>query len=184
MLSYKDILDLIKESSFTLIGYNFSDEKIKDELISNFNYVEIEEVNSSFSFKSFLRDFKLESILQSKNTPEYILLDLSNIRMPEGELIDKPKIIRSLCYKLRDEIYSESSGFPSTPQFKIILTTSLYRSVNSEGGDINNFKGGSEPIYTSDLVLTISDKQIKIIKNRFGNNDDNILYKVSNQIEQ
>ena len=178
-MSYKDILDLIKKSDFTLLGYTSLDERIKDEIISNFNYVEIKEVNSSFSFKSFLRDLKLESILESKNTPEYILLDLSNIRMPKGELIDKPKIIRSLCFKLKEDIYSEFSGFPSIPHFKIILTTCLYKSgVNSEGRDINNFKDGPSPIYTSDLVLSIFDKKIKIIKNRFGNNGDEILYNI------
>ena len=63
MLSYQDILNLIKKSDFTLVGYTFKDERIKDELLSNFNYVEIEEVNSSFSFKSFLRDLKIKSIL-------------------------------------------------------------------------------------------------------------------------
>ena len=53
MKTLNDLFDLIKQSTMTLVGYTFMDERIKDELISNFNYVEIEEIDSSFSFKSF-----------------------------------------------------------------------------------------------------------------------------------
>ena len=181
MLSYQDILNLIKESNFTLVGYTFKDERIKDELLSNFNYVEIKEVNSSFSFKSFLRDIKLKSILEdsSVKNPEYILLDVSNIRIQDTDsLSGRQKVIRKFVENLRNHLYTDYSGFPGTPQFKIILTSSLYRSgINSEGNDINNFSGGSQPIYVSDLALSIIDSKIKIIKNRFGNNGDEIVYK-------
>jgi len=181
MLSYQDILNLIKESNFTLVGYTFKDERIKDELLSNFNYVEIKEVNSSFSFKSFLRDIKLKSILEdsSVKNPEYILLDVSNIRIQDTDsLSGRQKVIRKFVENLRNHLYTDYSGFPGTPQFKIILTSSLYRSgINSEGNDINNFSGGSQPIYVSDLALSIIDNKIKIIKNRFGNNGDEIVYK-------
>lgn len=63
MKGYTELFSLIKQSDVTLIGYTFKDERIKDELISNFNYVEIEEIDSSFCFNSFLRDLKLESVL-------------------------------------------------------------------------------------------------------------------------
>ena len=62
MLSYKDLLNLIKESDFTLVGYTFKSERIKDEFISNFSYIEIEEIDSSFSFKQFIRDYKIKII--------------------------------------------------------------------------------------------------------------------------
>ena len=68
MKPLKDLCNLIEESKFTLIGYTFQDERIKDELISNFNYVEIKEIDSSFSFKSFLRsdgDYILYNTKQS-----------------------------------------------------------------------------------------------------------------------
>jgi trehalose/maltose hydrolase-like predicted phosphorylase len=54
MKSLNDLFDLIKQSDVTLIGYTFQDEKIKDELISNFNYIDVVEIDSSFSFKSLL----------------------------------------------------------------------------------------------------------------------------------
>jgi len=182
MLSYQDILNLIKKSDFTLVGYTFKDERIKDELLSNFNYVEIKEVNSSFSFKSFLRDLKLKSILEGGlvKKPEYILLDISNIRIQDTDsLSGRQKVIRKFVENLRNHLYTDYSGFPGTFQFKIILTSSLYRSAtNTENRDINNFSGGSAPIYSSDLAMTIIDNKITLIKNRFGNNGDEISYKV------
>lgn len=61
------LIKLIERSKITTIGYNFEDERIKDELISNFNCVEIKEIDSSFSFKSFLRNQKLNHILDDFN---------------------------------------------------------------------------------------------------------------------
>lgn len=181
MLSYQDILNLIKESDMTLVGYTFKDERIKDELLSNFNYVEIEEVNSSFSFKSFLRDLKIKFILENNSVknPEYILLDLNNIRLENNSLGDRQRVIKNVIENLRSQLYTDHSGFPLSPQFKFILTSSLYRSgVNSNNDGINNFSGGSGPIYSSDLVLSIIDRKITIIKNRFGNNGDEIVYNI------
>lgn len=59
MKDIKDLFDLVKQSEMTLIGYTFKDERVKDELVSNFNYIEIEKIDSSFSFKRFIRDVKL-----------------------------------------------------------------------------------------------------------------------------
>lgn len=60
MKDIKDLFDLVKQSEMTLIGYTFKDERVKDELVSNFNYIEIEKIDSSFSFKRFIRDVKLD----------------------------------------------------------------------------------------------------------------------------
>ena len=179
MLSYKDILNLIKESDFTLVGYTFKSERIKDEFISNFSYIEIEEIDSSFSFKQFVRDFKIKNILNntSVKNPEYVLIDLNNIVFQHTkDLGSRQKFIRSLVYKLRDDIYTDELSFPNKPNLRIIITCPLYKSTNSSDNNINNFIGGSGPIYTSDLALTIIDNKIKIIKNRFGNSGDEIVY--------
>ncbi len=179
MKKVSDLFDLVKQSTMTLVGYTFEDERIKDELISNFNYVEIEKIDSSFSFKSFLRDLKLKSILEntSVKNPEYLVLDLNNIRFKSDDLWNRQRQIGALVEHLRSQLYTDVSEFPSTPQFKFILTTPLYRSgVNSLGNDIKNFTGGSGPLYASDLAFTISNDKIRVIKNRFGYDGDEILY--------
>jgi hypothetical protein len=186
MKTLNDLFDLIKQSDVTLIGYTFQNERMKDELISNFNYIEVGQIDSSFSFRSFLRDLKLKSILENDSVkyPDYILLDTNNIPFKNNDaLYGRQKFLKTLVEDLRSQLYTDCSGFPGKPQFKIILTTSLYRSgVNSEGNDIKNFSGGSSPLYVSDLVFTISDNKIKVIKNRFGMDGDEILYNTEQQI--
>ena len=188
MKTLNDLFDLVKKSDVTLIGYTFQDEKIKAELISNFNYIDVGQIDSSFSIRSFLRDLKLKSILETGEVlkkPDYILLDIGNIPIKNNDaLYGRQKFIKSFVEDFRSQIYTDCSGFPGKPQFKIILTTSLYRSgINSDGNDINNFSGGSAPLYVSDLVFTISDDKIKVIKNRFGMDGDEILYNTKQIVE-
>ena len=188
MNSVEDLFDLVKQSDVTLIGYTFRDEKIKDELISNFNYVDVGQIDWSFSFKSFLRDLKINSILETGEVvkkPDYILLDIGNIPIKNNDaLYGRQKFIQTFVEDFRSQIYTDCSGFPAKPQFKIILTTSLYRSVvNTDGNYINNFSGGSGPLYVSDLVFTISNDKIKVIKNRFGMDGDEILYNTKQIVE-
>jgi hypothetical protein len=54
MKNVEDLFNLINKSTITLVGYSLKNEMTKDELISNFNYVEIKEINSSFSIKPIL----------------------------------------------------------------------------------------------------------------------------------
>ena len=189
MKNIKNLFELIRKSDVTTIGYTFQNERIKDELISNFNYIDVGQINSSFSLRSFLRDLKLKSILETGEVvkkPDYILLDIGNIPFKNNDaLYGRQKFIRSFVEDLRSQIYTDCSGFPGKPQFKIILTTSLYKSGrNSGGNDINNFSGGSgSALYVSDLVFTISDDKIKVIKNRFGMDGDEILYNTKQIVE-
>ena len=77
------LFDLLKQSDISLLGYTFKQERLKDEIISKLPHVVIPEIDSSFSFKSFLRDLKIDSILEtgySVRNPEYIVLDLNDIR--------------------------------------------------------------------------------------------------------
>jgi hypothetical protein len=178
MNSKKDLCNLIKESPFTLIGYTFQDERIKDELISNFNYVEIKEIDSSFSFKSFLRNEKLNHILDDGKKFDYILLDLNNIRPTYDGVSkwDKSSFIRNVLEKLRERIWVEGK-----PQYKIIITSPVNK--NLENDDIGSFIGGNQPIYMSDLVVVIKGQTARVIKNRNGSDGDYILYNTKQSVE-
>jgi hypothetical protein len=180
MKNIEELFDLVKQSDVTLIGYTFQNERMKDELISNFNYIEVGQIDSSFSLKSFLRDLKLKSILETGEVvkkSDYILLDIGNIPLKNNDaLYGRQKFIKTFVEDFRSQIYTDCSGFPGKPQFKIILTTSLNRYIKEDGNDINNFSGGSGALYVSDLVFTICDDKIKVIKNRFGKDNYEILY--------
>ena len=180
------MFELIRQSGVTTIGYTFQNERIKDELISNFNYIDVGKIDSSFSLRSFLRNLKLNSILEndSVKNPEYLVLDLNNIRFKSDDLRDRQRQINALVEDLRSQLYTDVSEFPGNPQFKFILTSPLYRSgVNSLGNDIQNFIGGSGPLYASDLAFKISNDKIKVIKNRFGMDNDEILYNTKQIVE-
>jgi|688.fasta_scaffold115820_3 hypothetical protein len=168
------LFDLLKQSDISLLGYTFKQERLKDEIISKLPHVVIPEIDSSFSFKSFLRDLKIDSILEtgySVRNPEYIVLDLNDIRYKSSSvLFDKQYQIKRTVEKIREDIYS------GTPSYKLLMLTSLYKSgTNTDNFDITNFMSGSGPIYMSDLSLVMQENSIKVIKNRFGNDGDDIL---------
>ena len=176
MNSKEDLCSLIEESPLTLIGYTFKDERIKDELISNFNYVEIKEIDSS-SFKSFLRNEKLNQVLDSGKEFDYILLDLNNIRPTYDGVSkwDKSSFIRNVLEKLRERIWVEGE-----PQYKIIVTSPVHNGPND---DIGSFIGGNQPIYMSDLVVVLISEIARVIKNKNGGEGDYILYNTKQSVE-
>jgi hypothetical protein len=170
------LFDLLKKSDFSLLGYRSKQERLKDEIISKLPHMVVPEIDSSFSFKSFLRDLKLQSILETGNTvknPEYIVLDLNNIRFKNSVLGSRQIQIGDILNKIREDMYS-GSEIP----YKLLILTSLYSSglKNVDDASITNFSGGSKPIYMSDIAIVMQEESMKIIKNRFDHNDIDVSY--------
>lgn len=179
MNSKEDLCNLIDKSTITLIGYTFQDERIKDDLISNFNYVEIKEIDSSFSFKSFLREERLNQVLDNQQKFEYILLDLNNIRPTSydpSKVFSRVGFIKNVLEKLRERIWVEGE-----PQYKIIVTSPLNKT--SDKDEIGSFGGGNQPIYMADLVVVLKGEIARVIKNRNGSEGDYILYNTKQSVE-
>ena len=171
------LFDLLKKSDFSLLGYRFKQERLKDEIISKLPHRVVPEIDSSFSFKSFLRDLRLESILEtgeSVDIPEYLVLDLNEIRFKSDGLGSRQNQIGTILYKIREDLYS----VPEKPPYKLLMLTSLYSSGMKNVDDVNitNFSGGSQPIYMSDVTIVMQDESMKIIKNRFDRNDIDVSY--------
>ena len=170
------LFDLLKKSDFSLLGYRFKQERLKDEIISKLPHLVVPEIDSSFSFKSFLRDMKLESILETGNTvknPEYLILDLNDIKFKSDDLGGRQNQIGNILNKIREDMYSG----PENPTYKLLILTSLYSSGrNVDDTNITNFSGGSRPIYMSDVAIVMQDESMKIIKNRFDHNDIDVSY--------
>ena len=174
--------ELIQKSDISLLGYRFKQERLKDEIISKLPHLVVPEIDSSFSFKSFLRDLKLKSILETGDTvnnPEYLVLDLNDIRFNSDDLGGRQNQIGNIINKIREDLYSNfSSGYPQTPPYKLLILTSLYSSglKNVDDDSITNFKGGSKPIYMSDVAIVMQEESMKVIKNRFDDNNIDISY--------
>jgi hypothetical protein len=136
----------------------------------------VPEIDSSFSFKSFLRDLKLQSILETGETvknPEYLVLDLNNIRFKNDVLGSRQNQIGSILNKIREDMY-----FDSKVPYKLLILTTLYSSglKNVDDASITNFSGGSQPIYMSDVAIVMQEESMKVLKNRFDHNHIDVSY--------
>ena len=181
MKSIEYFFELIQKSDISLLGYRFKHERLKDEIISKLPHLVVPEIDSPFSFKSFLRDLKLQSILETGNTvnnPEYLVLDLNDIRFNSDDLGGRQKQIGNIIQNIRQDLYSNfSSGYPQIPPYKLLILTSLYSSgKNIDDNSITNFSGGSKPIYVSDVAIVMQEESMKVIKNRFDDNNIDISY--------
>jgi hypothetical protein len=181
MKNIEYFFELIQKSDISLLGYRFKQERLKDEIISKLPHLVVPEIDSSFSFKSFLRDLKLQSILETGNTvnnPEYLVLDLNEIIFKSDDLGGRQNQIGNIINKIREDLYSNYSDvYPQTPPYKLLMLTSLYSSgKNVDDASITNFKGGSKPIYVSDVAIVMEEKSMKVIKNRFDDNNIDISY--------
>jgi hypothetical protein len=166
--------NILEKSDISLLGYSFKEERIKDELISKIPYVEIKEIGSSFSFKSFLRNEKLNYLFENNDLPnsnvKWFVLDINDIRTSSNDLGTRQKQIKDVIHKIREDMYSVT--YPDKPFYKLLMLSPMYRA--SSDFDINNFKGGSAPIYVSDFVSIIKDGSLEVIKNRFDHNERKI----------
>jgi len=100
----------IDNSDISLLGYNFKNERIKDEIISKISYHEIKEIDSSFSFKQLLRNQKLDNLLNNNSLKEvsHLIIDLGNLDF-SGNVLNRKRHIGNVIAILRKEMYSPNS---------------------------------------------------------------------------
>lgn len=163
MQKIEHLYELMSQSRITTIGFTWKYERLKDDIISQLNYIDCGEIDTStFSLKSLLRDININSLLDEEKTPEYILIDLMNLKFDisknSNQYVTRTRTIQNLLIQIQDELFNIND---ENQKIKLILTTSLNSSYVSD-----EFFGGKDPLYVSDLVFTISDN-IKILKNRF-----------------
>lgn len=151
---------LINNSKLTILGYTTKDEKIKDELISSLNPIFIgdENINSS-SIVIDIRDSKINSIVNNKGFSNIITFDVLNIKKEDNIAphFSITKTVREIHEKLRDT------------NMNIVVTASLYTSIDYENGVKQVIRGGEGNIYIADLVIYIEDRKLNIIKSRETN---------------
>ena len=181
------LYDLISKTETTLIGYRFSDERIKDEIISNLGGTKIIDLSSSFSMKSILRDMKIDQVLNEEEKLEYLLLDINDIRNSyikqrnfTNEDINRAGIIKNIIYDIRDCLRDSRNG-KDINDIKLIITCPLQSNgLNKDNNMIDSFMGGSTPLYLADLAMVITqqsgDKVIQVIKNRESDSHKIIKY--------
>jgi len=166
----------IDNSDISLLGYNFKNERIKDEIISKISYHEIKEIDSSFSFKQLLRNQKLDNLLNNNSLKEvsHLIIDLGNLDF-SGNVLNRKRHIDNVIKILRKEMYSQNTQNlfkpDDFPNYRLLILSPLNSFATPETRF--NFVGGNTPLYTSDFAAVILDDSIEIIKNRFKYNELN-----------
>lgn len=159
------LFELINQSNISLLGYTFKQERIKDEIISKVSHYELPEINSSFSMLSYIRDCKINSILDNKTeNPTHFLLDINNFMVGRGD-ISRANLIKKYLTKIAEELIDTN--------FKLLITCPIYNSI---GEDEYNFIGGNTGLYIADFVGVIKQDRIRIMKLREGGSQIDIKY--------
>jgi len=159
------LFELINKSKISLLGYTFKQERIKDELISKIPHIELQEVGSSFSMFSYIRDSKIDTLLNDKKNINHFLFDINNFRVGTGGQISRANMIKNTLSRIERELVETN--------FKLLITCPIY---NQMGNDEYNFSSGQTGLYIADFVGIIKDDGIKVMKNRYGNSQTNIKY--------
>ena len=107
----------ISKTETTLIGYRFSDERIKDEIISNLGKTKTIDLSSSFSMKSIFRDMKIGQVLNDEQKIDYLLLDINDIRTLfrtrnnyTNQDISNSRVIQETIYPIRECLRDSRNG--------------------------------------------------------------------------
>jgi len=178
------LYDLISKNETTLIGYRFSDERIKDEIISNLRGTKTIDLSSSFSMKSIFRDMKIEQVLNDEEKVDYLLLDINDIRNTyikqrnfTNEDISRAGVIKNIIYDIRDCLRDSRNG---KDDIKLVITCPLQSNGLNRDNNIIDAFIGSTPLYYTDLAMIITqqsgDKVIQVIKNRESDSHKIIRY--------
>jgi hypothetical protein len=151
------LFELINNSNISLLGYSYKDERIKDEIISKVSHYELPEIDSSFSMRSYIRDSKINSILDNESikTTHY-LLDISNFMLRRGD-ISRANLIKNSLRRITDELIDTD--------YKLLITCPIYNSPIEHGNEYI-FSGGNYGLYIADFTGIIREDRIRIIKNK------------------
>ncbi len=159
------LFELINQSNISLLGYTFKEERIKDEIISKVSHIELPEINSSFSMLSYIRDSKIDTILNNRTeTPTHFLLDINNFMLGRGET-SRVNVIKHVLTRIVEELIDTN--------FKLLITCPIYNKI---GNDEYNFSGGITGLYMADFVGIIREDRVRIMKNREGGSQIDIKY--------
>jgi len=159
-MQIEDLFGWMDLSRFTVIGYDFRSEMIKDELMSKLPSLKLEIVDSSFSLRS-------EIVRETRERKADFLLDGKEYEIPRFAVIDMT------AFRLNMDNYAQMSRFSER-----IRQEATEISSTGDGSDSISI-GPNQLMYVADLAISITgDKEyrtrssrIKVLKNRYSHHD-------------
>ena len=170
-MQIEDLFGWMDLSRFTVIGYDFRSEAIKDELISKLPSLKLEIVDSSFSLRAEIvreiRERKSDFLLEGKEyaIPRFAVIDMTAFRLN----MDNYAKMSRFAEKIRQE--ATEMDMPAI----VIKPVNFSPGDGSESISI----GPSQLLYAADLAISITgdreyrtgSSRIKVLKNRYSHHD-------------
>lgn len=170
-MQIEDLFGWMDLSRFTVIGYDFRSEEIKDELISKLPSLKLEIVDSSFSLRA-------EIVRETRERKADFLLEGKEYDIPRFAVIDMT------AFRLNMENYAQMSRFAERIRqeaTEMDMPAIVIKPVNSSPGDGSDSIsiGPNQLMYVADLAISITgdreyrtrSSRIKVLKNRYSHHD-------------
>ena len=170
-MQIEDLFGWMDLSRFTVIGYDFRSEEIKDELISKLPSLKLEIVDSSFSLRA-------EIVRETRERKADFLLEGKEYDIPRFAVIDMT------AFRLNMENYTQMSRFAERIRreaTEMDMPAIVIKPVNSSPGDGSDSIsiGPNQLMYVADLAISITgdreyrtrSSRIKVLKNRYSHHD-------------
>lgn len=150
-----ELLEIVKSNSYNIIlvaiNSSIESETILEDFKSNYNIVNITSDNTELNLKRIKRNNKLNSLLHSTRVKETLLY------------IDFRKTYNNYSTNLS---LRRINDFTRTNNTKLLIHTTTYTGINNNV----NIRGGNMLTFISDLVIRITNNELKVIKNRYEYN--------------
>ena len=170
-MQIEDLFGWMDLSRFTVIGYDFRSEEIKDELISKLPSLKLEIVDSSFSLRA-------EIIRETRERKSDFLLEGKEYEIPRFAVIDMT------AFRLNMDNYAQMSRFAERIRqeaTEMDMPAIVIKPVNYSPGDGSDSIsiGPNQLMYVADLAISITgdreyrtrSSRIKVLKNRYSHHD-------------
>lgn len=170
-MQIEDLFGWMDLSRFTVIGYDFRSEEIKDELISKLPSLKLEIVDSSFSLRA-------EIVRETRERKADFLLEGKEYDIPRFAVIDMT------AFRLNMDNYTQMSRFAERIRqeaTEMDMPAIVIKPVNSSPGDGSDSIsiGPNQLLYVADLAISITgdreyrtrSSRIKVLKNRYSHHD-------------
>ena len=170
-MQIEDLFGWMDLSRFTVIGYDFRSEMIKDELMSKLPSLKLEIVDSSFSLRA-------EIIRETRERKADFLLEGKEYEIPRFAVIDMT------AFRLNMDNYAQMSRFAERIRqeaTEMDMPAIVIKPVNSSPGDGSDSIsiGPNQLMYVADLAISITgdreyrtrSSRIKVLKNRYSHHD-------------
>ena len=149
-----ELYELLRKSNFNLIGYNYREERGKNEFLKKFNPLYIKHEDS---IRSYIRDNRIDNIVGSNNTTfDSFVVDLTGLKYDY-------RYTQHIAEQLRADSISYNTQIIATVAVNCNLNTCVKTKPTALITAIR-----PSLVYPADVVVIFFDNDINIIKNRYG----------------